>query len=312
MTKSFSAQRGLIFNIQKFSVNDGPGIRTAVFIKGCPLRCRWCANPESQSRCIQITWDEARCIHCRKCVMTCPECAITQEQDDSNGPIVRSIRIDEKKCSGCQICVRGCPAQALSAEGEWKTVDEVFNICMQDLPFYEESGGGVTLSGGEVLSSPDFAIALMEQLKAEGIHIALETTGFAAPEVFDRVTSLADLLLFDMKHWNEKGHIAGTGVSNLPILSNMKRAVECGANVLPRIPVIPDFNDTLDDAKGLSARLNEIGAKRAQLLPFHQFGENKYHRLGKTYEYTDVPAYHPEDLAEYRDVFVKNGIEAFF
>lgn len=262
MADTTSAPRGLIFNIQKFSVNDGPGIRTAVFLKGCPLRCKWCANPESQSRRIENTWDDAK--------------------------------------------------HTQSTEGEWKTVDEVFAICMQDLPFYEESGGGVTLSGGEVLFAPDFAIALIEKLKTKHIHIALETTGYAAPEVFDCVTALADLLLFDVKHWDEQRYIAGTGVSNQPILANLKRAIANGTEVLPRIPVIPDFNDSLDDAAHLAALLHEVGATRAQLLPFHQFGENKYNRLHKKYEYAGIPAYHPEDLADYRDAFIKNGIEAFF
>lgn len=262
MADTTPAPRGLIFNIQKFSVNDGPGIRTAVFLKGCPLRCKWCANPESQSRHIETSWDDTK--------------------------------------------------QTQSTEGEWKTVDEVFDICIQDLPFYEESGGGVTLSGGEVLFAPDFAVALMEKLKTEHIHIALETTGYAAPEVFDRVTALADLLLFDVKHWDEQRHIAGTGVSNQPILANLKRAIANGTEVLPRIPVIPDFNDSLDDATGLAALLHKAGATRAQLLPFHQFGENKYNRLHKTYEYAGVPAYHPEDLEDYRNIFIENNIEAFF
>lgn len=306
----YAKERGLIFNIQKFSVNDGPGIRTAVFIKGCPLRCKWCANPESQSRRIQITWDEKKCIHCGKCVMSCPEAVMSVQQNP--GLSQGSIHIRHSGCSGCGICVRNCPAHALSAEGEWKTAGEVLDVCLQDQDFYEESGGGVTLSGGEVLSSPDFAIALSSLLHENEIHVAYETTGFASPEVFDRVTAHADLLLFDMKHWNEAKHIEGTGVSNLPILANMKRAAAKGMNILPRIPVIPGFNNALEDAKGLSVRLHEVGISRAQLLPFHQFGENKYHSLDVPYAYADVPSLHREDLEDYRNVFIENGIEAFF
>ena len=302
--KSISPTRGLVFNIQKFSINDGPGIRTVVFVKGCPLRCKWCANPESQSRRIQIAWDETKCIGCRKCVMTCPDKAISMQN--------RATRIDSHACSGCGICVRGCPAHALSMEGEWKSVDEVLSVCLQDVPFYEESGGGVTISGGEVLSSPNFVETLMLRLKEKNIHIALETTGFANKEIFDRVTRLADLLLFDMKHWDETRHIEGTGVSNRPILVNMKSAIAAGIEVLPRIPVIPGFNNALNDAKGMAEHLVSVGAHQAQLLPFHQFGENKYHKLGKSYAYADTPVLHREDLEGYRQEFVKNGIEAFF
>ena len=320
---SLSKERGLVFNIQKFSVHDGPGIRTAVFVKGCPLRCKWCSNPESQSRRIQILWDEKKCLHCQKCVLSCPEYAVRYlpgAADVSGGmpPAHQApdpgstILISDTKCSGCGICVRGCPGHALKPEGEYMSAGAVLEKCLQDKPFYEESGGGVTLSGGEILSSPGFAVALMTLLHENGVHVALETTGFASTGVFDRVTAQADLLLFDMKHWNEKKHIEGTGVSNLPVLVNMKRAVEKGIEVLPRIPVIPGFNDSLEDAHGLSARIREVGLSTAQLLPFHQFGENKYHLLNKVYEYENVPSLHPEDLAEYRRVFVSEGIDAFF
>lgn len=315
-----SKERGLIFNIQKFSVHDGPGIRTAVFVKGCPLRCKWCSNPESQSRRIQILWDEKKCLHCQNCVRSCPEYAVrhlpgTVDEPGARLPVQKSgssILISDTKCSGCGICVRGCPGHALKPEGEYMSAGAVLEKCLQDMPFYEESGGGVTLSGGEILSSPKFALALMTLLHENGVHVALETTGFASPEVFDRVTAQADLLLFDMKHWNEKKHIEGTGVSNLPILANMRRAVEKGIEVLPRIPVIPGFNDTVEDARGMAASLHEVGLSKAQLLPFHQFGENKYHLLRMEYAYEGVPSYHPEDLADYRQTFADCGIRAFF
>ena len=316
----FSNERGLVFNIQKFSVHDGPGIRTAVFVKGCPLRCKWCSNPESQSGRIQILWDEKKCVHCQRCVLSCPEYAVTHINMPCSEPGIRPpvqnpggrILIEDARCSGCGICVRGCPGHALSAEGEYMSAGAVLEKCLQDVPFYEESGGGVTLSGGEILSSPRFAAALTALLHENGIHVALETTGFASPQVFTKVAGQADLLLFDMKHWNEKKHMEGTGVSNLPILANMKRGVEMGLNILPRIPVIPGFNDAIDDARGMAARLHEAGLSEAQLLPFHQFGENKYHMLRKEYAYEDVPSYHPEDLEEYRQSFIDCGIRAFF
>ena len=161
-------------------------------------------------------------------------------------------------------------------------------------------------------SSPRFAAAQIALLHENGIHVALETTGFASPEVFTDVAGQADLLLFDMKHWDEQKHIEGTGVSNLPILANMKRGVQMGLEILPRIPVIPGFNDTFEDARGMAGRIHEVGLSEAQLLPFHQFGENKYHLLRKKYAYEGVPSYHREDLEDYRKAFEECGIHAFF
>lgn len=255
-----SERTGIVFNIQKFSLHDGPGIRTVVFLKGCPLRCRWCANPESQD------------------------------------PAPRQLE----------------NGLTLAADRQRKTVEEVAAVCLQDRDFYEESGGGVTLSGGEALAQPDFAAGLLQELRARGVHTALETTGYARPEIFDRVTALADLLLFDMKHWDPERHRAGTGVDNRLILDNMARAVGRGQEVLPRLPVIPGFNDSMEDAAGFVGRLREVGADRVQLLPFHQFGENKYALLGREYAYRDVPALHEEELAGFRQVFLDGGIDAFF
>lgn len=174
------------------------------------------------------------------------------------------------------------------------------------------AGGGVTLSGGEALVHPDFSMALADALQKQNIHVAMETTGFAAPGLFDRVTGHMDLLLFDVKHWDEAKHLEGTGVSNRLILDNMKRAIASGMRVLPRLPVIPGYNNTLADAKGFAARLKEAGACEIQLLPFHQFGEKKYDELGKPYAYTDVPALHEEDLKDFRQVLLDQGIRAFF
>ena len=301
---------GMIFNIQKFSINDGPGIRTVVFFKGCPLKCAWCANPESQEPRLQILWDSKKCIGCRTCVKTCPSMAI---QDGASG-----IVIDHRRCCGsgiCSergICIEKCPAHALKAEGERKSVDEIVRVVMQDEEFYAESGGGVTLSGGEAAMQPDFAIALLRALKERNVHTAIETTGFASPTVFGRLLPYVDLLLFDIKHWDKEKHLEATGVSNAVILANMKFAIEQGKEVLPRLPVIPGYNDSAEDAAGFVRRLREVGAGRVQLLPFHQFGENKYHMLGKEYAFAQAKALHPEDLQDFRQVFLANGVEAFF
>lgn len=304
MRKADRTKSGTIFNIQKFSVNDGPGIRTTVFFKGCPLHCRWCANPESQLSKVQILWNQKSCVNCHHCMEICPKKAITLKEN--------RIQINHTLCDGCKKCILECPGKALEAEGERKTVKEIMQVVLQDWDFYEESGGGLTISGGEILFQPDFACELLLAAKEERLHTCCETTGFARTEIFDRVMEHVDYILFDMKHWNSEKHIDGTGVSNeLPLL-NMQRALASGKTVLPRIPVIPDFNDSLKDAEAFSETLHRIGAEKCQLLPFHQFGENKYHLLGQNYAYENQPSLHREDLEDYLSVFLVNNIHAFF
>ena len=304
MRKADRTKSGIIFNIQKFSVNDGPGIRTTVFFKGCPLHCRWCANPESQLPQVQILWGQKNCINCHHCIKTCPQKAINLTENH--------IQINSTLCDGCKKCVRECPGKALESEGERKTVEEIIQVVLQDQAFYEESGGGLTISGGELLLQPVFAYELLLAAKEEGIHTCCETTGFANTTTFDQVMEHVDYILFDMKHWNLEEHKKGTGTSNeLPLL-NMQKAISSGKIVLPRIPVIPGFNDSINDAQAFSNVLHKIGAKTCQLLPFHQFGENKYHLLNLKYDYENYPPLHKEDLCDYLNVFIKNNIHAFF
>lgn len=257
-------EMGTVFNLQKFSLHDGPGIRTVVFLKGCPLRCEWCANPESQNPEIELLWDAER-----------------------------------------------WPEKVKRQEGWAITVEKAVELCVQDRDFYEESGGGVTLSGGEPLMQSEFSASLLRALKAEGIHTAVETTGYASSQVFSRVAGLADLLLFDVKHWEDKAHRKGTGASNGPILENLKWAVGAGIRVLPRMPVIPGYNNSLEDVEGLSECLKELGIQELQLLPFHQMGERKYEMLERPYAYGNVNALSREEVQGLADVFAKMGIHAF-
>lgn len=242
--------------MQKFSLNDGPGIRTVVFFKGCPLRCRWCSNPESQN------------------------------------PEFEELFLNEK-----------C---------EYRTVEEIISYCLKDRDFYEESSGGVTLSGGEVLMQHDFALSLLRSLKEASIDTCIETTGFSSPEVFSSLFPYLDHILFDVKHYDNNAHTAGTGVSNRPILSNLSLAVSAGMDILPRIPVIRGFNDSPKDAAGFCTALKSAGVSRVQLLPFHQFGEKKYELLGREYALKNMNAYHEDELEDYRKIFIDEGIEAFF
>ena len=297
-------EKGITFNIQKFSIHDGPGIRTTVFFKGCPLRCEWCSNPESQIKNIQILHDQSKCSYCLSCVAACPNGAITHEDN--------KIIINEDKCVGCLTCVNSCPNRALSYEGDYQTIEEIVDICMQDIDFYEESGGGVTISGGEGMSQPEFLKKLIAELKKNSVHVAIETTGYVKKETFEELARELDLLLFDVKHYDREKHYNGTKVYNDLIVENLKWAIDNGIEVLPRIPVIPDFNDSLDDAEGLAELLVEVGAKKVQLLPFHQFGEKKYELLNRNYKYKNKKALYPEDLEEYQKIFLDKGLNCFF
>lgn len=304
MRKANYMQTGVIFNIQKFSINDGPGIRTVVFFKGCPLHCKWCANPESQLAKIQILWDKKKCLHCHHCLEMCLSKAISLKDDN--------IFIDTNKCTLCKQCIDTCPQKALTSEGEIKTVQQVLDIVLQDEVFYEESDGGITLSGGEFLMQTQFAEELLIAAKEKNLHTCCETTGFCTPEKFQHIIQYIDYILFDLKHWDSQKHLEGTGIDNKLILTNMKYAISTGKKVLPRIPVIPKFNDSLEDAKKFCDVLHAVGSNQCQLLPFHQFGENKYHLLNKQYAYENQPALHREDLQDYLQIFLDNNIHAFF
>ena len=200
------SETGMIFNLQKFSLHDGPGIRTVVFLNGCPMRCNWGSNPESQFAGSQLLWDSARCLRCGGCAALCSEQAISFTGS--------AVRISVDRCRACGACARSCPGQALKLEGERRTADSIVEECLQDLDFYEESGGGVTLSGGEPLLQPEFSAALLKALKSKGIHTAMETTGCVPPQIFQSVSPYLDLLLFDIKHWDGDRHREGTGRSN--------------------------------------------------------------------------------------------------
>ncbi len=295
---------GIIFNIQKFSIHDGPGIRTTIFFKGCPLQCQWCANPESQLADIQILHDDKKCIHCLKCVHSCPQNAIYYEN--------QKIVIKQEKCTGCLTCQENCPTQALSYEGEYKEIKEIVDICLQDKDFYDESCGGVTISGGEGMSQPKFLKELVMELKKYNIHLAIETTGYIEPKVFKDLAPLFDLLLFDVKHYDRDKHFKGTHVYNDLIINNLKWAIDHNINVLPRIPIIPHFNNSLEDARGMAQLLKKLGISQVQLLPFHQFGERKYELLNKKYAYKNIKALHPEDLKNYQQIFLDKGIDCYF
>lgn len=291
-----------VFNIQKFSLDDGPGIRTTVFLKGCPLRCAWCANPESQLAKPQLEWDPGLCVRCGACARA------SRFVELSDG----RVRVDHDGLEDPESVAAVCPVGALSVAGEAKDADEVVRVCLQDRPFYEESGGGVTFSGGEPCLWPEFIVACARRLHEEGVPVAVETCGQVAPERFAQVLDAVDLVLFDMKHWDGERHREGTGADFGRIRENLRAAAAApGVDVLVRVPVIPGFNDGPDAPDGFAGRLREAGLCRVQLLPFHQLGEGKYERLGRGYRMRDVRPLHPEDLSWLMEALRERGIDAF-
>lgn len=301
-------QTATVFNIQKFSLNDGPGIRTVVFLKGCPLRCAWCANPESQAREPQLEWKESACVGCGSCIAAAPS-AGTREIAGKLHVDVRSLRGDSEEGKAA---VAACPARALTCTGEAKTVDEVLRVCMQDQPFYEDSGGGVTLSGGEALMWPAFCEELLLRLREEGIDTCIETEAHVAPEVFRHLAPLFDHMLIDLKHVDPAKLHDHAGATADLMLGNLRWALANHADVLPRTPVIPGFNDSPDEARAMARWILEAGGTRVQLLPFHNFGEGKYALLDMDYGLRGATSLHASDLADYQRVYLNEGIEAFF
>lgn len=289
-----------IFNIQKFSLHDGPGIRTVVFFKGCPLKCKWCANPESQAKNLQISYDKDKCIHCVACVNVCPAACYKLEYE--------KLHVHFSSCIGCLKCAHVCPNGAISVEGEIKTIKDIIDVVMQDEPFYNKSGGGVTFSGGEVLYQANEAVTLANELHSRGIHIAIETSGFASKEHFLKLYHAVDLILFDLKHWNAEKHLEGTGCSNNSILHNLQSALAGDKPVLVRIPVIPEYNNTVNDAKEFAHLLKALGVTRVELLPFHQFGEKKYEVLHMPYQLKNMAVLKPKDIEEFRWALLENGL----
>ena len=225
--------KGITFNVQRFSTEDGPGIRTTVFFKGCPLRCAWCHNPEGLSPCPELMWYDVRCISARDCLSACPVDALALTPD--------GIRIDRAKCTACGDCVAACPAGALEVIGREWTPEELFAEIQKDTVFYETSGGGVTLSGGEPLAQADFVLALARLCCEAGIHVALDTCGVAAWQRYERILPLVDMVLYDLKIFDASRHQSGTGVDNDRILENARRITATGIPLWIRTPIIPGY-----------------------------------------------------------------------
>lgn len=297
---------GLIFDLRKFSVHDGPGIRTTVFFKGCPLNCWWCHNPESQGSQPEIMLWDSRCIGCEACLAACPENAITR-----SGMVVST---DQRLCTRCGTCIPYCPTDAREWIGREASVAEVMAEIERDVSFYDESGGGVTFSGGEPLMQPAFLLALLQACHQQEIHTALDTSGFAAWETLERVRPYVDLFLYDVKLIDDERHRQATGVSNTRILSNLRALSEHGHRIILRVPLVPGVN--ADEVNmlalaDLAASLPSV--ERVDLLPYHHAAAGKYERLQKPYSFSATLTPSDEavnalaDRLRERGLFVKIG-----
>lgn len=270
---------GVVFNIMRFALHDGPGIRTTVFLKGCPLSCWWCHNPESQEFEPSLMYFANRCRLCYDCLAACSRGAIRLE----DGTLTTSA-----ECVRCGDCAEACVAGARQLAGKRVTVSEVLAECERDVVFFDESGGGVTVSGGEPLSQPDFTEALLAGCRERRIHAALDTCGFSEREVALRVSRFADLVLYDLKLLDSVAHRKYTGVPSEPILANLAALTEAGRNLIVRIPLIPGVNDHQESLGALADFVWQLGLRRIDLLPYHKIGIDKYGRLGRTRPLGDV------------------------
>jgi len=287
-THSKSIEReAFIFNVQKYNMYDGPGVRTIVFFKGCPLRCKWCSNPESVKSIYQVLYKRDACVNCGACVSVCPAGIHT-----INHGVHEVIRNND--CTGCRKCKDICPQAALEIAGEKKSLSELLHIVREDAMFYEMSGGGVTLGGGECTMQPEAARDLLKVCKQEGINTAIETCGYAGTEKLLELAEYVDLFLFDIKHMDPKRHNELTGVSNDLILHNLTELLKHRHHVTIRMPMLKGINDSREEIDRVIEFLTPYkdypGFKGIDLLPYHKLGVNKYNQLDQVYPIEGDPS----------------------
>lgn len=287
-------RKAFIFNKQKYNMYDGPGVRTLIFFKGCPLRCKWCSNPEGLEKKYQIMLKPASCVSCGQCVPVCPV-GIHSISRDGEHRIDRSI-----DCLGCGSCVESCMTSALKVAGEQQTISELLEYVEEDRAFYDQSGGGVTLGGGEVTAQPEAAANLLAACKQEGINTAIETCGYTKKENILKLAEFTDLFLFDMKHIDPDRHFELTGVRNEMILENLQELLHRRYNVKIRMPMLKGINDSEAEIRGVIDFLMPYrdykNFKGIDLLPYHKLGVNKYNQLGMEYPIEGDPSLSDEDL----------------
>jgi pyruvate formate lyase activating enzyme len=291
---------GLVFNVQRFSIHDGPGIRTTVFLKGCPLECWWCHNPEGLHRDKEVSYRTDRCIVCGECVDACPHGALSKDE--------RRIQRDPLQCVVCGTCLDSCATGARDIVGQELSVGDVMTQIARDRVFFETSGGGVTFSGGEPLFQIAFLSSLLRECKKQSIHTAVETSGYATPASFERIAETTDLFLFDVKLMDDERHQRFTGVSNRIILDNLRHLAGQQQNVIVRIPVIGGVNDDQWNIDAIAAFVSELpGIRHIHLLPFHSAAAGKYQSLGMNYRMDNGAHAGPDRMQQIVETFSTQG-----
>ncbi|MDR0838504.1 MAG: glycyl-radical enzyme activating protein [Oscillospiraceae bacterium] len=287
---------GKFYDIQGFSVHDGPGIRLTCFMKGCPLRCLWCHSPESQEFPSELNWMEIKCVgveKCGRCLTVCPHDAVslgeTKKALTGDGDI-QLVKVDRKKCDNCGKCAEACTSKALYMCGTDYTIDELMERIRRDVPFFKRSGGGVTISGGECLYQPEYLLELLKRCKAEDIHTAVDTTGFAPWASIEPIIPYTDVFLYDLKNMDSDLHKQGTGVPNELILENAKKIAAAGGKLMIRVPTMPLYNDSVESFDALGKFILELGdaVEVVQLLPYHNLGVVKWERLQRDHPAIEV------------------------
>jgi len=296
--------KGLIFDIDRFAVHDGPGIRMAIFLKGCEWTCSWCHNPESQKREQEIAYHEKKCISCLTCLDLCTEKAISYSPD-------KKIVIDWKRCNACGQCVKGCYSEALKLIGTWMTVEELLRIALRDKIFYDCSAGGVTLTGGEVALQAEFSAHFLWACKEQGIHTAIETSGFSKWSRLKSLIPPTDLILYDLKAMDPKVHLKEIGMSNRSSLNNLKRIKEFfpEKEIQMRVPCIPEISDTEGNIHETSQFISALGIKKLALLPYNETASAKYQWMGRAYPFPDWKTQSPAHMERLKSIAISYGLE---
>jgi pyruvate formate lyase activating enzyme len=289
--------KAVVFDIQRYSVHDGPGIRTVVFFKGCPLRCQWCQNPEALKRLPELGFLLERCIRCHNCEKACPEAAI----------LCGTKRIERTRCTVCGACVETCHAEALRMVGEEFGEDELIDEVSRDRPFYVDSGGGVTISGGEPLLQIDFVERFCARCREEGLSVTVETCGAVPFDSFRRILPFVDLILYDVKAIDPSLHKSWTGSKNEAILSNLERLRRSGIPVIPRVPIVPNHTALLSNLNQIAAHL-EDSFREVHLLPYHRWGESKRDLIDSPQPSLHLDPPNGEDMETIGKVFENKGI----
>lgn len=297
-----SVVTGKISNLQRCSVHDGPGIRTTVFLKGCPLACTWCHNPETIDSKPQMMISADRCVDCGACRPVCPVA--------TNGAAPAGIWWDRSSCRACGACVEACPSGARELAGTTYGVEELVDVLERDRPFFDESGGGVTFSGGEPMAQPEFLIAALRECRSRGLHTVVDTCGFAPCDTVEKISEIADLVLYDLKHIDGSVHRKYTGVDNRVILDNLDRLSRSEVGVWIRIPLIPGFNDDLDKVRATGEFLASLPRRhRVFLLPYHPTAIGKTDRLDSAGTFTAFEKPSAEKLESVKDRLENCGLE---